>query len=132
MRVQPTADEDELEDLIKGREDRDEEELPDSGCEGVEEDWDVDLPVQDNAGALEAEYNMQYGFNDFSRVMYDNDMDDPYPSPRLPQQSLKSPPHAHSLSATPTFPPRAFLVPVPPAVRVLCWRHPTRSPGTWR
>ncbi|KAJ7703377.1 hypothetical protein B0H14DRAFT_3526961 [Mycena olivaceomarginata] len=52
MRVQPVADEDELEELVKGREDRDEDELPDIPREDAEEeDWDIDLPAQDAAGA---------------------------------------------------------------------------------
>ncbi|KAJ7717769.1 hypothetical protein B0H14DRAFT_2643517 [Mycena olivaceomarginata] len=58
--VQPVADEDELEELVKGREDRDEDELPDIPREDAEEeDWDIDLPAQDAAGALEATYTVQ-------------------------------------------------------------------------
>ncbi|KAJ7788532.1 hypothetical protein B0H14DRAFT_2628216 [Mycena olivaceomarginata] len=92
-----------LEDLVKGREDRDEDELPDSPHEDVEEeDWDIDLPAQDAAGALEATYTMQYGFDNYTGLAYDDDN-----SPRLRVRSLQSPPRAHSLSATPICSPHA-------------------------
>ncbi|KAJ7711744.1 hypothetical protein B0H14DRAFT_2645624 [Mycena olivaceomarginata] len=107
MRVQPIADEDELEDLVKGREDRDEDELPDIPREDAEEeDWDIDLPAQDAAGALEATYTVQYGFDDYTGLAYDDN-----DSPRLPARSLQSPPCARSLSGTPICSPRAFFAP---------------------
>ncbi|KAJ7807900.1 hypothetical protein B0H14DRAFT_3482812 [Mycena olivaceomarginata] len=114
MRVQPVADEDELEELVKGREDRDEDELPDIPREDAEEeDWDIDLPAQDAAGALEATYTVQYGFDDYTGLAYDDD-----DSPRLPARSLQSPPRARSLSGTPIRSP----------VRILCRRHPPVPP----
>ncbi|KAJ7796382.1 hypothetical protein B0H14DRAFT_2619992 [Mycena olivaceomarginata] len=103
MRVQPVADEDELEELVKGREDRDEDELPDIPREDAEEeDWDIDLPAQDTARALEATYTVQYGFDDYTGLAYDDD-----DSPRLPARSLQSPPRARSLSGTPIRSPCA-------------------------
>ncbi|KAJ7900626.1 hypothetical protein B0H14DRAFT_2556086 [Mycena olivaceomarginata] len=114
MRVQPVADEDELEELVKGREDRDEDELPDIPREDAEEeDWDIDLPAQDAAGALEATYTVQYGFDDYTGLAYDDD-----DSPRLPARSLQSPPRARSLSGTPIRSPRAHSLSA----------TPTRSP----
>jgi hypothetical protein len=82
MRVQPIADEDQLEDIVKGREDWDEDDLPESPRK---EDWDIDLPAQDTVGALEATYMMQYGFDAYNGLTYNNN-----DSPHIRAQSLQS------------------------------------------
>ncbi|KAJ7789112.1 hypothetical protein B0H14DRAFT_3503400 [Mycena olivaceomarginata] len=121
----PLLTEDELEELVKGREDRDEDELPDIPREDAEEeDWDIEPTSPGRCGGIGGNIHGAVRLRRLYRT-------------RVRRRRLPSPPCAISAISpsctffvwdTHPFPPCAFFVgdthPFPPPRALLFLRHP--------